>query len=1021
MSVILPGLLIWLSSSSPFQGEAVEVVVHFPWRRYGVVALLLLCVLVRPAHARVGPVPQWIWSSAWPLAGESVRLETTLSVGAGLRRATLEALADEKATVLLEGHEVAAIEGHRRWSSHELTPLPAVGEHRLTIAATNARGPAGVALRVILEYDDGHRETIVTDPTWLATSSEAATAEKAPAVSQGLVGVQPWADPEGEVGDYYQWAKAKTLDGADPAGGVQVPPGFTVEKLRDSQPGESSWVSLAFDPQGRLVIGREGRDKHRGLLRLTLPKEAGESIYSESLDDTLNEPRGLVFRGHDLFVNANNDLSLFRLTDTGDGRYAQKTLLRTSPGNVGHGRNALAFGADDHLYSIHGNDTRLPEDFDPEASRCVHAAVDRLRTCRWDRALFDFQAKLPAGHLIRTTESGRPWELFALGFRNPYGLAFNEDGEAFTFDADNEGDLGTPWYRPTRINHIVSGGDYGWRQGTGMRPSWYPDSLPTNLDIGKASPTGVKYGGRSAFPERYKNALFAVDWSYGRIYALPLIPRGASYAMSAEVFVEGMPLNVTDLEFGPDGALYFVTGGRATQSALYRVSWNESSLHSPSAAAQPPQVSANKRTAAAAARALRHQLEAFHNRVDSTAIEAAWPHLSSADTWLRHAARIAIEHQPVEQWRERALHETNTLAAATALMALARSANPADGPAILARLNALPLETAAIEEQVIALRAYQLCLIRLEGPTPELAATIQRRIEGLYPSRSTPVNQLACELLLEFDSPVVLERTLDLLDQANTQEERLLWLFELRNGPAKWTLDQRRRYLGRLAKTRQDVGGRELPTALWSIAAEFRGSLSGEEAQALADLLNPPPAETVAEVQAARPHVRTWTLEDLQNALAELPTTPDPAGGRDIFRTAQCVRCHRAGGEGQPIGPDLQATARRFSRRDLLETILVPSKVVDDKFRDVVVQLHSGRVVTGREIGGDDDTLLIAADPFSPLVVEAIPRADIETQRPSEVSPMPAGLLDTFTAGEIADLLSFFESEGQRPAAAGAH
>jgi putative heme-binding domain-containing protein len=664
----------------------------------------------------------------------------------------------------------------------------------------------------------------------------------------------------------------------------------------------------------------------------------------------------------------------------------------------------------------------LPEDFDPAASRCVQAAVDRLRSCRWDRALFDFQAKLPAGHLIRTTESGRPWELFACGFRNPYGLAFNDDGEAFTFDADNEGDLGTPWYRPTRINHIVSGGDYGWRQGTGMRPAWYPDSLPTNLDIGKTSPTGVKYGGRSAFPERYRNALFAVDWSYGRIYALPLIPRGASYAMAAEVFVEGMPLNVTDLEFGPDGALYFVIGGRATQSALYRVAWSgkKSSRHSPSAAA-PPQVSSDERPAATAARALRRRLEAFHNRIDPAAIHAAWPHLSSADPWLRHAARIAIEHQPVDQWRERALHETNALVAVTALMALARSAKPVDGPAILARLNALPLETAAIEEHLIALRAYQLCLIRLERPDAGLAAAVRARVEGLYPSRSAPVNQLACELLLELDSPVVLERTLALLDAANTQEERLLWLFELRNAPSKWTLEQRRRYLGHLAQTRQDVGGRELPTALWSIAAEFRGSLNANEALSLADLLNPPPAQTVAQAQPARAHVRKWTLEDLQTALAESQAMPDPARGRAVFRAAQCVRCHRAGGEGQPIGPDLQATARRFSRRDLLETILVPSKVVDDKFRDVVLQLHSGRVVTGREIGGDDETVLIAADPFSPLVVEAIPRADIEAQRPSEVSPMPAGLLDTFTAGEIADLLSFFESEGQRPSAAGAH
>lgn len=1001
------------------------MIANSPLRSCGVVILLILGGPSRPAHARVGPVPQWIWSSPLPLTGESARLETSITVSPSLRRATLEALADEQAVVLLDGRELAEIAGHRRWSSHDVTASLAAGEHRLAIAATNAQGPAGVALRLTLEYDDGRRDTIVTDPTWRAASRDANDhALGAPAVSQGLVGVQPWSDPEGEVGDYYQWAMARTAEGAEAAGGVQVPPGFAVEKLRDAQPGESSWVSLAFDPQGRLVLGREGRDKHRGLLRLTLPTAAGESIYSESLDDTLNEPRGLAFRGHDLFVNANNDLGLFRLTDPGDGRYAQKTLLRTSPGHVGHGRNALAFGHDGHLYSIHGNDTRLPDDFDPAASRCVHAAVDRLQACRWDRALFDYQAKLPAGHMIRTTESGQPWELFALGFRNPYGLTFNDDGEAFTFDADNEGDLGTPWYRPTRINHIVSGGDYGWRQGTGMRPAWYPDSLPTNLDIGKTSPTGVKYGGRSGFPERYKNALFAVDWSYGRIYALPLIPRGASYALSAEVFVEGMPLNVTDLEFGPDGALYFVTGGRATQSSLYRVSWNggKSSLLSPSAAAQPPQVSTDERSAAADARKVRRELEAFHGRIDPAAISAAWPHLSSADPWLRYAARIAIEHQPVEQWRERALHESQSMAAVTALMALARSASPADGPTILARLNAIPLASASTEEQLILLRAYQLCLIRLERPAAALAAAMRARIEGLYPTRSTPVNQLACELLLELESSVALERTLDLLDQANTQEERLLWLFELRNAPKTWTLDQRRRYLGHLAQTRQDIGGRELPTVLWSIAAEFRGSLNQVEAESLAELLNPPPpAESAAASQSARPHVRTWTLDDLEAALAESQATPDPARGREVFRTAQCVRCHRIGGEGQPIGPDLQATARRFSRRDLLETILVPSKVVDDKFRDVVLQLHTGRVVTGREIGGDDETVLIAADAFSPLVVEAIPRRHIEAQRPSDVSPMPAGLLDTFTAGEIADLLSFLESEGLRPSAAGAH
>ena len=57
----------------------------------------------------------------------------------------------------------------------------------------------------------------------------------------------------------------------------------------------------------------------------------------------------------------------------------------------------------------------------------------------------------------------------ATGFRNEFDAALNEDGELFTYDADMEMDVGTPWYRPTRICHVVSGGEFGWRYGTGTQ------------------------------------------------------------------------------------------------------------------------------------------------------------------------------------------------------------------------------------------------------------------------------------------------------------------------------------------------------------------------------------------------------------------------------------------------------------------------------------------------------------------------------------------------------------------------
>ena len=62
-------------------------------------------------------------------------------------------------------------------------------------------------------------------------------------------------------------------------------------------------------------------------------------------------------------------------------------------------------------------------------------------------------------------------------------MAFNADGELFVYDADMEWDFGSPWYRPTRVNHATSGSELGWRSGSGKWPACYPDSLPALIDI----------------------------------------------------------------------------------------------------------------------------------------------------------------------------------------------------------------------------------------------------------------------------------------------------------------------------------------------------------------------------------------------------------------------------------------------------------------------------------------------------------------------------------------------------------
>src|SRR5690606_4891245 len=140
---------------------------------------------------------------------------------------------------------------------------------------------------------------------------------------------------------------------------------------------------------------------------------------------------------------------------------------------------------------------------------------------------------------------------------------------------------------------------------------------------------------------RWQNALYLLDWTFGVIWAVHLQPEGASYRGEPEVFISGEPLPVTDAVIGADGALYFTVGGRNVDSALYRVYYKGAAgipASIPSPAPGPSE------------RVTRKKLEALQTPGANGAIDEAWPFLASEDRFLRHAARVVLELQPVESW-----------------------------------------------------------------------------------------------------------------------------------------------------------------------------------------------------------------------------------------------------------------------------------------------------------------------------------------------------------------------------------
>ncbi|MCA9270430.1 MAG: HEAT repeat domain-containing protein, partial [Planctomycetales bacterium] len=238
-----------------------------------------------------------------------------------------------------------------------------------------------------------------------------------------------------------------------------------------------------------------------------------------------------------------------------------------------HGPHGLTLGPDGHLYIVVGNHAQVesPIEFNsPYRTYYEGDIVPRLE----DPGGHAVGVKAPGGVVLRLSVDGKKIERIAGGLRNAYDLAFDQWGNLLVHDSDMEADEGAPWYRPTRISHVVPGGEYGWRSGWAKWPDYWHDMLPSVVETGRGSPTGMVVYDHFKLPEKYHHNLIVCDWSTGQIVAMDLKAQGASIAAKSEVLLEGEPLAMTDLAVGPDGWIYFITGGRQTVGAVYRLTYS---------------------------------------------------------------------------------------------------------------------------------------------------------------------------------------------------------------------------------------------------------------------------------------------------------------------------------------------------------------------------------------------------------------------------------------------------------------
>lgn len=993
---------------------------------------------IRPKHAK----PNWIWLADGDEPAKAVYFRKEVDSG-GVGAARLYAACDDSMKIYVDGKLVRE---HGTWKtpvfvdiSEHLDLDSPQKKHVIAVEALNGAGEAGLLVKLDLESGWRDAWSIVTDESWQASKTPEAGWMKI-----GFKPAKPWMKPEivAAIGGG-PWAKAITEatlaaaaplkePTATPIDMLKVAKGFDVELLYSVPKDEAgSWVNMCHDPKGRLIVS----DQYGSLYRLTPAGILGaKELKIEKINVDIGEAQGLLWAFDSLYVSVNRGKKyasgLYRVRDTdGDDQLDSVETLRELKGGGEHGPHAVLPHPDGKsLVIICGNGTTLPE----VSSSRVPLTWDEDQLLPRVQGRFMRGKRAPGGFICRVDPDGKNWELMATGFRNEFDGAYNADGELFAYDADMEWDFNLPWYRPTRICHVVSGAEFGWRSGGGKWPTYYSDSVPPVVDIGPGSPTGVTFGYGAKFPAKYQNALFACDWSYGKLYAVHLSPKGATYGGKLEEFITGTPLPLTDAIINPhDGAMYFLIGGRRVQSGLYKVTYSGSESTAPASGHDAQQVDA---------RAIRQKLEVLHAGDHADAVDEAWPHLGSSDRFVRYAARVAIEHRPLTEWKDRALSEQNVQAALSALMAMARKfqrpdkgqdtnidtaipdwasnsgdQNGAERREILEALDRLNWVRLTVEQKVQLMRVLTLTFLRVGPPDGEERTDIIGRGGAEFPTGAADLDVEVGQLMVYLQAPYAAYALVEALENAPTQEEQIRFAAMLRLLKTGWDDELRERYFKWFVQASTYRGGASFATFISNIRTEAIATLTADEKARLKPILEAKP-DNDAPTFTAKPRqfVKVWTMQQLVPLVQTGLKNREFDKGRRLFGAAACFACHRFDNQGGAVGPDLTQLSGRFSARDILESVVEPSKQISDQYGAVQIVTLDGKVVTGRIINLAGDSYRIQTNMLDPGTLVGVDRKQIDVMMPSKTSMMPNGLLNTLNEEEVLDLMAYLLSRGDR-------
>jgi putative heme-binding domain-containing protein len=935
-------------------------------------------------------------------------------------------------------------------------------------------------------------------------------------------------------------------------------PGFVIERI--NPPGNNdSFVVITFDSLGRLVVSKENDHP-----RLLLDNDKDGIYESEKIiTDKVRNCQGLWFDGRTLYGSCvivaeaaapaapaagggrggpspNRPAAVMKMDDTNGDDIADSVETIGMAGSIQeHGPHAIRRRPDGGMAVIVGNNETIAD-----AALDLNSPVLRDKDGQFLPYLPNFGTSAREGAhgaIFHWNPAAKKFTVFSGGNRNAYDYGYNLAGEAFLFDSDMEWDIGLPWYREVRTVHEILNGNYGYRNGSGKYPEYYIDSLPPVRDVGRGSPVGVEFYTSYAYPREFFDNLFEADWSRGRLLYTALTPRGATYAARSDraEFVHGEPFNVTDVEVGPDGLMYFTTGGRNTSGGLWRLrytgavppppdttgilavvrqpqplsSWGWAAIEKvkdsmgggfgaaleklarttaadgldraraiyemqrhgapPNAAllsALAVDRNADVRAAVTfvagvqgaaskgvAATALKDRDPVVRRRAAEALIRMGqapgqaslapvadiYALLNDPDRFVRWAGRIALEHTPRSQWKDRVLAETNPLGAFEGMLACVRTANGESLQPVLDKQFAMmKLANLSVENKLRLFRTFMYTTTEIQGGLP---AAQREQLYGLvanqFPAPDERLNRELALMIGYSGQPPAIPKLLAAMPKENdNQQLQLQYLYAIRMLKEGWTPEQKTQLaevLGRASKWR---GGAQFI----NFVGQFFESLSDlyvtdQEKQLLYEKapdfspLTPEELKAIQERQAAvaagrggqggrggaagrggsptplaaRRQGRVVSRQEmLEEAVYQPQQNLSVDAGRAVFE-ANCASCHRFGSLGADhgvAGLNLTASPLRAAKYALLEAIMFPDRKIAPGHETTIVETTDGQTIHGL-------VLRESAQSVSLLTREGteteLQKARIKSRQKQNTSLMTEAMADAMNQAQWRNLLAF--------------